>query len=145
MVDYRKRLTEVEVILKHLSKKDFAKIPKDLVNLINKNKDNQYIWYYDETKELKNQDVNKDTIAILSYINIKYLLNEKQKQFIQQIHNENEQKHQKELRNMYNPNDIFKNNKIKTAVNEETNLTIIEKQKWYNKIFNRIRTLLKKK
>lgn len=37
---------------------------------IEKNKDIEYVWNYNETKDLKDQNVSKDTIAILSYINI---------------------------------------------------------------------------
>ena len=107
MIDYKKRLTEVEVILNHLSKKDFNKIPKELIDTISKNKDHEYVWNYDETKTLKEQNVSRDTIAILSYINMEYLLDQKQKDFINKIHNENEQKFQEVLREKYNPNDIF--------------------------------------
>ena len=45
------------------------------------NKDKEYFWKYDEKKPLKEQDVSRDTIAFLSYLNMEYLLNEKQKGF----------------------------------------------------------------
>ncbi len=36
--------------------------------------------------------LNRDTIALLSYLSIEYLLDEKQKSFIEQLHKLNEQK-----------------------------------------------------
>ena len=66
MIEYNKRLVEVSVILNHLNKSDYDKIPKEVIDRIEKNKDTEYVLYYDETKDLKDQKVSKDTIAIFS-------------------------------------------------------------------------------
>ena len=63
MSDYNKRLVEVDEVLKYLSKEDLEKIPEDIRKLIKENKDINYIWHYDETKSLKEQWLNRDTIA----------------------------------------------------------------------------------
>ena len=89
-MDYKKRLVEVDEILNHLSKEDLLKIPEEVRQLIKKNKDRYYTWKYDETKELKDQDVSRDTIAILSYLNMEYLLNDEQKKLMEEIHCLNE-------------------------------------------------------
>ena len=102
MIDYKKRLTEVYEILKNLEKDDYEKIPKEILQVIEENKDNTYEWKYDQTKELQNQNINEDTIAILSYININYLLNEKQKQFMEQIHKLNEKQLEEAKKKKYN-------------------------------------------
>jgi len=90
MSDYNKRLVEVDEILNYLSEDDLLKIPQDVRKAIKENKDKEYIWNYDETKPLKEQEVSRDTIAILSYLNMEYLLNEEQKDFMKQLHNANE-------------------------------------------------------
>ena len=41
---------------------------------------------------MKDQKVSKDTIAILSYINMKYLLNEEQRIFVEEVFKENQKK-----------------------------------------------------
>lgn len=74
MVDYNKRLVEVDVILNHLSESDYNKIPEDVLQLIKDNMDKEYTWVFDESKPLKEQNVSRDTIAFLSYINMEYLL-----------------------------------------------------------------------
>lgn len=93
MIDYNKRLVEVDEILKHLSKNDYEKIPKEIKDVIRENKDKEYQWKYDEKKKLKEQNVNDDTIAILSYINMEYLLNKEQKAFVEKLHQINDQNH----------------------------------------------------
>ena len=47
---------------------------------------------FDETKELKDQNLSRDTIIILSHLNMEYLLNEEQKKLMEQIHEFNEKK-----------------------------------------------------
>ena len=83
MIDYNKRLVEVDEILNYLSEEDFLKIPEDVRNTIKENMDKQYVWKYDETKNLKEQNLNRDTIIILSYLNMEYLLNDEQKYYLE--------------------------------------------------------------
>lgn len=79
MVDYNKRLVEVDEILNYLSEEDLLKIPEEVRNTIKENKDKEYVWKYDVSKELKEQNLSRDTIILLSYLNMEYLLNEEQK------------------------------------------------------------------
>jgi len=64
--DYNKRLVEVDEVLNYLSDEDLLKIPEDIRQAIKENKDKEYVWKYDVTKELKDQKLNRDTIIILS-------------------------------------------------------------------------------
>ena len=110
MIDYKKRFVEVDEILKYLSKKDFSKIPNELLNLIKENKDSRYIWKYNSNKKLKEQNIHKDTIAILSYINTKFILEDKQKTLMKNIHEFNEMKSEKLKKQKFNPENLFKIN-----------------------------------
>ena len=95
MVDLNKRLVEVDEILNYLSDEEYAKIPKDIINAIKENKDKYYVWKYDESKELNDQDLNRDTIVILSYLNMEYLLSQEQKELMEEIHKANEKENDK--------------------------------------------------
>ena len=108
MIDYKKRFVEVDGIIKYLPKKELSKIPKDLIDLIRKNKDSEYIWKYDSNKKLEEQNIHKDTIAILSYINTKYILEGNQKMLMKNLHYYNEMKSEKLKREKFNPKIIFK-------------------------------------
>ena len=146
MIEYNKRLVEVSVILNHLNKSDYDKIPKEVIDRIEKNKDTEYIWYYDETKDLKDQKVSKDTIAILSYINMKYLLNEEQRKFVEEVFKENQKKIENIKREKYNPDNIFKNIKESICKEEKNISSMIEvkEEKWYKKIFKLIKEYIYK-
>lgn len=144
MIDYNKRLVEVSVILNHLKKSDYDKIPKKVIDRIEKNKDIEYIWNYDETKDLKNQNVSKDTIAILSYINMQYLLNEEQRKFVQEIFNENQKKLEKAKKEKYNPDILFRNKQINVDTSKTNNLSIVEyKESIFTKIKNWLKQILR--
>ena len=108
MIDYKKRFVEVDEIIKYLPKKESSKIPSNLIDLIEKNKDSKYIWKYDNNKKLEEQNIHKDAIAILSYINMKYILEDNQKMLMKNLHNYNEMKSEKLKREKFNPKTIFK-------------------------------------
>lgn len=121
MIDYNKRLVEVDEILNYLSEEDFLKIPEDVRNTIKENMDKQYVWKYDETKNLKEQNLNRDTIIILSYLNMEYLLNDEQKKFIQKLHEVNKKKLEELKTEKYSVDDLF--NKRKQEELHETEQT----------------------
>lgn len=139
MVDYNKRLVEVDEVLNHLSKENLDKIPDEIKNLIKENKDKDYVWYFDENKPLKDQNLSRDTIAFLSYLNMEYLLNKEQKSFMEQIHRYNEQKNEQEKQKKYSNQIIFK--KKESIENKEM---IIFKESLITKIIKRIKSLFKK-
>lgn len=112
MVDYAKRLVEVDEVLGYLSEENLNKIPEDIRNIIKENKDKEYTWKFDETKELKDQDLSRDTIIILSYLNMEYLLNEEQKKLMEQIHEFNERKQEQEKSKKYKIDELFKNKEL---------------------------------
>jgi|GEM_PF-2454429 hypothetical protein len=144
MVDYNKRLVEVDEVLNYLSDEDLEKIPEEIRNLIKENKDKDYVWQYDETKPLKEQGLNRDTIAFLSYLNMEYLLNEEQKKLMEQIHKYNEEKAEAEKQNKYSTQDLFKDKKeIKSQITENTKNTqmIVVKENFFTRIINKIKSL----
>lgn len=114
MEEYNKRLYEVNEILKFLPKEQFTKIPFDIIKLIQENMAINYSWTIDKSKSLKEQNLHRDTIAILSYINMEYLLNKEQKEFIEQVHKRNELNYIEKQQKNYNSNNVFKerNNNI---------------------------------
>lgn len=145
MIEYNKRLVEVSIILNHLNKSDYDKIPKEVIDRIEKNKDTEYVWYYDETKDLKDQKVSKDTIAILSYINMKYLLNEEQRKFVEEVFKENQKKIENIKIEKYNPYNIFKNTKESICeVKNISSMIEVKEEKWYQKIFKSIKEYIYK-
>ena len=62
---------------------------------------------------------------------------------------QNQEKKDAELREKYNPDNVFKNkvNIEKREIQnfEETRLTIVQEEKWYKKIFNMIKNIFYRK
>lgn len=148
-INVKKALVEVEKILERLSEYEYKKIPEDIKLYIQENKDSEYVWNYDEKKSLEEQNLNECTLPMLAYINTEFLLNDEQKEYMQNIYAENDKKFEQELREKYNPEDIFKN-RHKEAIEEtkeqENVTTMVEyKESILTKFVNYIKRILKKR
>ena len=148
-MEYTKCLVELDEILNYLSVENLEKIPFEIRNNIKEHKDKEYIWKYDETKELKEQELDRKTIAMLSYINMEYLLNDSQKQYMEDLHKFNEQRKEKEKKRKYNLDNLFRN---KVQENQEQENTVTNelameeyKEPILKRILNKIKTFFRKK
>lgn len=141
-MEYENCLVELDEILNYLSKENLYKIPEEIREAIKSQKSKEYIWKYDKTKELNEQNLNRKTIAMLSYLNMEYLLNDEQKELMKKIHEANEQNQEKEKQEKYNINNLF-NNKRNNIVQSEVALLEAKSDKWYNRIFNFIKNIFK--
>ena len=58
-----------------------------------------------------------------------------------------EKKYEEELREKYNPDNLFKKkeNKQEEKVEEQHSLMVVENKTWYKKIFEKIKNIFKKK
>ena len=139
-MEYEKCLVEVDEVLNHLSKEELNKIPEDVLKGIKKHKDKEYMWKYDESKQLEEQKFDRNTIVILSYINMEYLLSKEQKDLMEKIHELNEQNFANEIQEKYDSKELFKN---KTNINVENENAKLENNKWYNKMFSFIKRIFK--
>lgn len=142
-MEYKKCLVELDEILNHLREEDRKKIPYEIRNSIKKEKDEQYKWNYDETKSLREQNINRKTIAMLSYLNLEYLLSEEQKALLEEMHKFNEIKTEEEKEKKYNTKDLFKN---KTTKKEEITSIVseIKDKKCSNKVITFLKQITKK-
>ena len=144
MVDCNKRLVEVDTILKYLSKSNYEKIPQEVIKAIKENMDKDYTWEYDTTKKLQEQELNRDTVAILAYINTEYLLNDAQKAYMEKLYEENEQKElQKQYEGKNDYSYLFKRDS-KTVESKELEVeqtALIEyKESIFKRILNKIKS-----
>lgn len=142
-MEYKKCLVELDEILNHLREEDRKKIPYEIRNSIKKEKDEQYKWNYDETKSLREQNINRKTIAMLSYLNLEYLLSEEQKALLEEMHKFNEIKTEEEKEKKYNTKELFKN---KTTKKEEITSIVseIKDKKCSNKVITFLKQITKK-
>ena len=149
---YKQAFTEVLEILSYLSKDNYNKISKELINAIESNRDTDYLYYIDTTKSLEEQEMLEETKAILFNIYRDYLADNNTKQQIFNYQNqENIIKEQIKSQNI-KINDML-TQKSKTNGDEVKdisyeNVALIEvkpKTNIFNKILNKIKSLFKMK
>lgn len=142
MEDLNKRLVEVEYILKKLDNEHIKKIPQEIWDYIEENKDKNYVFNYDDNKTLIEQKLNIDTISILTYINMEYLLGEEQKKEMIEFLRKDETIAEQEKAKLYNPDDLFKNKQQNKQ--QETSLVEVKIEKWYEKMFSFLKNIFKR-
>ena len=63
--NYKNALVEVESVLNCLKYEDYCKIPKEIIDAIEINKNEDYIFEYDENLDFKDWELMPETRAIL--------------------------------------------------------------------------------
>ena len=140
----KRALVEVYEVLIRLDAEEYNKIPEEVFETIEKNKDNTYEWEYDDTKKLQFQNISEYALGILANINHDYLLNEEQKQLMQQYYIMNDQKADEEKYKNLNP--LFEEQpkaeeKADTVV-EEILPVATEKVSIFKRIFSKVKEIL---
>ena len=149
--EYKEAFTEVNEIIKMMPIELVNKIPSKFREMIVEEKYKNYIP--DIKEPIEKCKLKNETIIILGLIYRDFLcspderkkLQEKDARELQEV----EKAIEEEIREKYNPDDIFKNrNKIvlqEEQPSEETRMTIVQEEKLYQKIFNLIKGLFRKK
>ena len=150
MVSIRNANAMAEVIyyLKGIRQEDINKIPKKLMQYLNENASKEYKCDFDYNKSLKELKILDEIRGIIGMKCYNYWCINKfqKKKYIDKL-NMNEIKYQEELRKKYNPDNIFKNKREikKEEQTKEKSLTVVQEEKWYQKIFNLIKGIFRKK
>ena len=142
---YSKAYVEVLEIISHFSEEDFKKIPKSEIDFYNENKDNEYEFKINPNIDLNEQNISREANAILVALYRDYFATESQKQILEKLLKQNEQKEEEKKREKYNPNDIFKKDKEDSKIENNNEILPIEiEEKWYQKILDFFRGLFVK-
>lgn len=142
--NYKIALVEVEAVLKCLEREDYSKIPKEIIEAISKNKDENYIFEYDENLNYNDWDLMPETKALLYNLFKKYLATKEQKEYFTEKEKLEIIQLEQEKSKKYASDIMFKNKKADISNKENSKALIEYKKKWYNKIFDFIKKLFKK-
>ena len=114
MNNYRNSFTEVYVILEHLEKEEYKKIPNKVIDAILKNRNTQYSYSLVDDIELRKQRMLPETKAILFNLFRDYLSTTEQKEKIIRMQREERRKNETEKQKVYDTNvfRIRKSNKL---------------------------------
>lgn len=144
-VEYSQAAVEVLDILKHTRQSDVEKIPKKFIKFLEENSSKTYEPNLDHSKAIKEMGLKQKTQDILGVIYLKYWADEQGKQKFRAKIMENDRKHQEELREKYNTDNLFKQktkDEIKPA--EEMQLQVVQKETFMQKIINKIKGIFRR-
>ena len=81
-IEYANAYSEVLEILKHISKEDYNKVPKQKIELFETNANKDYVFTYNPGKTLNEQNVSKTAKTIIAILFRDYWATETQKEKI---------------------------------------------------------------
>lgn len=140
---YKKAYTELNEIIKELSKAELEKIPKELIKNIKTNMDKEYKWEYDKSKRLLDQNLMPETKALIVEIYEKYLCPGNEKEFWKEYDRICLSSIEKQKRSTYNTDKIFKERREHNDVNQE--ISECKKDNLVQKILKIIKRVFKMK
>ena len=147
---YNKAYTEVLEILKYLPAEEYSKIPQEKINFYKNNAEKTYNYIINPNIDLSKQYISKEANAILITLFRDYFATEKQKNTLNKLLSQNQEKLENIKKEKYNSNKIFRNNIRNTiiadSIENEKDLALVEINniKWYKKIYKIIKKLLRK-
>ena len=145
--NYKNAFAEVYEILNLLDKEEYKKIPQDVINVIETNRNCEYNYHINNEIELCKQPMLTETKAILYNIFRDYLSTQNQRQKIIEIQNIEREKLEETKRARYNSKDIFKRREENKMYNIDTkicNQIIIEKKESFiKKLIRKLKNIFK--
>ena len=106
--EYSEAIAETLDILRHTRKGDIDKISHKFMQFLEENCSKTYKPELDHSKKIKDMKLKRKTKVLLAIIYKKFWCDSNQEKEFNRILKENETKHEKEKKEKFNPEDIFK-------------------------------------
>ena len=143
--NYAIAMSELLYFLKGFSDEEISKIPKELMNFLEENADQNYKCNFDYKANIEDLHLRDETYGLISMICYNYWCEttEEKKQYLDLL-NESEKEYQKHISEKYNLDKLFAN-KV-SRHDEKTQLAMVkyDKEKWYKKILMFLKRFLHK-
>lgn len=132
-----------------MDKEYYDKLPKKFIEFLENNMDTEYKPNISKDIPIDEQELKKDTKVLLSLLYRNYWCDKEKKAILKQKDAIAKSEYEKEIREKYNPDNIFKDSKkientISEDIYEEKSLIECREEKWYKKIINKILSFFKK-
>jgi len=145
-LEYANAYSEVNEILKSISKEDYEKIPKSKIELFKKCSNPNYKFNYNPNLTLEKQNVSKRARAIIAILFRDYWATDIQRNKIVKMQKNEFSRLEMEKEKKYDVNNIFnnakKNKENTTSDNEEI---IIYKKSFFQRLKEKIKYIIKNK
>ena len=144
IINYKKALVEVDAVLSCLDYNEYKKIPANIIDALENNKDEEYMYDYDEELEYEDWSLMPETKAILYNIFKKYLATEEQRKYLQQKERLENYKIESEKIKKYNSENLFKKEKeVKKVEQEENNELIVKRDSSFKRILEKLKSIFR--
>lgn len=151
--EFAEASAEINEIFKCLPKEEVEKIPSKLRDFFKEVSSKDYVTNINPNMPLDKQQIKEKTKDIIALIYRNYWCSEEERKELDQKLIENDKKFEEELREKYNPDNIFKNNVTTTKKEEsevkeekiEQSLVPQETGKWYQRFLDMVKKWFKKK
>lgn len=149
---YYMALVELNEIIKHMSIELQNKIPKEVQEEFVKNMDKEYVFTYDESAPLEEQDIMPETQGLLSVIYSNYLCSEEEKKKWQEydrFYNQKQQKQKQiEVKELF-PKEVQDNLEKQRIIEKKENmisqeLVVVKEKNILFKILDKIKSWFSK-
>ena len=147
---YKRAYTEVIEIIKYLPKEEYSMIPLDKINYFKENMDKEYKFKIDPNIELEKQNISREANAILLKLFNDYFATARQKEILNSLLKQNQQKLEMQKHEKYNPNNLFNqpesqqnHTHVLQENNSETSLIEIKKN-FFIRFINFIKSIFKR-
>lgn len=133
--------SEVYQVLNLLGNEYIDKLPKSLFNMLEEKRNINYEPKYTEDLPLNKQNIKKETLSIIALLHLNYWCeNVKERNELNQMFKDNEDRYQDELRKKYDPDNIFKKHIQENIIKNEVSL-VEYKESIFKRLINKIKSL----
>ena len=138
--------TQLNQILSFLPESIKIKIPIDIWKRINDKTDSEIFTKINNVSDIKIENMLPETRKYLSFIFLKYLATEEERNEYLKILKNNEKQYQNMLSKKYDIDNIFDKNIHQSNIKQEnSNLPVERKEKLFQIILNKLRKFFQKK
>ena len=145
--EYAVACTEVLEILNYISKEDYNKVPRDVIQVLEKNKKDDIVFLYNPWKDINEQKMSETGRVMLASFFRDYWATDEQRNKIKAFQNNKRYQIEEENKQKYNT-DIFKNRNTtinESQIDQTRNMQLVEyKENIFMKILGFFKKMFRK-
>lgn len=149
MVTYAMAYTEVLELLKYFPEDQLSRIPAEKIEFFKQNKDPNYNFEIKDTEDISKNNISRKTYAIIIALYNAYFLSENKKVTLKALLKQNDRIRERSNQQEYNFKNVIKKYNAKIVntqedTSENMELIKVEEKNIFEKIMNKIKSLLHK-
>ena len=149
-INIQETYSEVYGILNMLGENYIKRLPNSLYEMIRDSKSLTYNPQYNKEISLNEQNIKRESLSMIALFHLNYWCNSnEEKEQLKQLFKNNEEKHQAEIREIYNPDNLFKNRKQEISTEsqpfkKDVSMVEYKEKNFLQKLFDKIKHLFRK-